>query len=79
MGTLALKGRDKLTLITSPGISSFGLWVEQLIAESTGKDGKGIIPVAGEPLTESAHYGDDRLFIFLRLQDDDNSEIDNGV
>ena len=79
MGTLALKGRDKLTLITSPGISSFGLWVEQLIAESTGKDGKGLIPVAGEPLMEPAHYGDDRLFIFLRLQDDDNSEIDNGV
>jgi len=79
MGTLALRGRDKLTLITSPAISSFGLWVEQLIAESTGKEGKGIIPVAGEPLLEPAHYSDDRLFIYLRLEGDDNSAIDVAV
>ncbi len=79
MGTLALKGRDKLTLITSPAISSFGLWVEQLIAESTGKDGKGIIPVAGEPLMEPARYGNDRLFVCLRLQGDDNSKIDKAI
>jgi len=79
MGTLVLKGRDKLTLITSPAISSFGVWVEQLIAESTGKDGKGIIPVAGEPLIEPDRYGDDRLFVCLRLQDDDNSEIDTAI
>ena len=79
MGTLAAKGRDKLTLITSPAISSFGLWVEQLIAESTGKDGKGIIPIAGEPLIEPVFYGDDRLFICLRLQGDDNSEIDKAI
>ncbi|MQY81409.1 MAG: glucose-6-phosphate isomerase, partial [Dehalococcoidia bacterium] len=79
IGTLAVKGRDKLTLLTSPAISSFGLWVDQLIAESTGKDGKGIIPVAGEPLIEPARYGDDRLFVCLRLQDDDNSEIDTAI
>jgi len=79
MGTLAARGRDKLTLITSPATSSFGLWVEQLIAESTGKDGKGIIPVAGEPLTEPACYGNDRLFVYLRLQGDDNSEIDTAI
>ena len=76
IGTLALKGRDKLTLIASPAVSSFGLWVEQLIAESTGKEGKGIIPVAGEPLVEPTHYGKDRLFIYLRLEGDDNSALD---
>jgi glucose-6-phosphate isomerase len=79
MGILALQGRDKLTLVTSPGISSFGLWVEQLIAESTGKEGKGIIPVVGEPLMESADYGTDRLFVYLRLQNDDNLAIDTAV
>jgi len=79
MGTLALRGRDKLTLITSPSISSFGLWVEQLIAESTGKDGKGIIPIVGEPLVNPAHYGDDRMFIYLRLDEDDNSIIDAAL
>lgn len=79
MGTLARQGRDKLTLVTSPSISSFGLWLEQLIAESTGKDGKGIIPVAGEPLMDSAYYGDDRLFVYLRLEDDDNSAIDAAM
>lgn len=79
MGTLALKGRDKLTLITSPAISSFGLWVEQLIAESTGKEGKGIIPIVGEPLIEPARYGDDRLFVCLRLGGDDNSAVDKAI
>ncbi|MFC2007445.1 glucose-6-phosphate isomerase [Chloroflexota bacterium] len=79
MGTISLKGRDKLTLVTSPAIAGFGLWVEQLIAESTGKDGKGIIPVAGEPLMEPARYGDDRLFVCLRLHGDDNSEIDKTI
>ncbi len=76
IGTLARKGRDKLTLIASPAVSSFGLWVEQLIAESTGKEGKGIIPVAGEPLVEPTRYGKDRLFIYLRLEGDDNSTLD---
>lgn len=79
IGTLARKGRDKLTLITSPDIASFGLWVEQLIAESTGKEGKGIIPVVGEPLIDPGHYGDDRLFVCLRLRDDNNAEIDAVV
>ncbi len=79
MGTLARRGRDKLTLVTSPSINSFGLWVEQLIAESLGKDGKGIIPVAGEPLMDSTHYGDDRLFVHLRLEGDDTSAIDAAM
>ncbi len=79
IGTLAVRGRDKLTLVTSPAISSFLLWMEQLIAESTGKEGKGIIPVAGEPLMEPTRYGDDRLFVCLRLQGDDNSKMDKAI
>lgn len=79
IGTMALKGRDKLTLITSPSVRSFGLWVEQLIAESTGKEGKGIIPVAGEPLAPPGRYGNDRFFVYLRLRTDDNSAIDAAV
>ena len=78
-GILTLKRRDKLTLVTSPAIKSFGLWVEQLIAESLGKEGKGIIPVMGEPLVEPAHYGDDRLFVGLRLAGDDNSVLDTAL
>jgi glucose-6-phosphate isomerase/transaldolase/glucose-6-phosphate isomerase len=79
IGTLALKGRDKLTLVASPAIKSFGLWVEQLIAESTGKEGKGIIPIDGEPLLKPDQYGKDRLFAYLRLAGDDNSAIDTGI
>ena len=77
MGVLASKGgRNKLTLVTSPSISSFGLWVEQLIAESTGKEGTGIVPMAGEPLAAPEYYGNDRLFVYLRLEGDDNTATD---
>ena len=76
MGTLAQRGRDKLTLVASPSIDSFGLWVEQLIAESTGKEGKGIVPVAGEPMLEPESYGEDRLFVYLRLGGDENDASD---
>jgi len=79
MGTLASSGLDKLTLFTSPSIGSFGLWVEQLVAESTGKDGKGIVPVTGEPFVEPVRYGDDRLFVCLRVSQDDNSVIDTVI
>jgi glucose-6-phosphate isomerase len=65
LGTLANAGRDKLTLSTSDEISSLGLWIEQLIAESTGKEGKGIIPIAGEPLAGPEVYGSDRLFVHI--------------
>ena len=71
IGTLALAGRDKLTIITSPGIASFGNWVEQLIAESTGKEGKGILPVVGEPVGLPGVYGDDRVFVYLKMVGDD--------
>jgi len=79
MGTLAQHGRDKLTLVTSPTINSFGLWVEQLIAESTGKKGKGIIPIADEPLAGPDDYRNDRLFIYLRLEGDKNAATDGAM
>ncbi len=67
LGTLARAGRDKLTLIASPEISGMGAWLEQLLAESTGKDGKGLIPVEGESLGPRGVYGEDRVFLHLRL------------
>ena len=70
MGRLALQGRNKVTLIASPKISTFGYWVEQLIAESTGKEGKGIVPIEGEPVGKPAVYGDDRLFVNIRMEAD---------
>ncbi|MFU8771055.1 MAG: glucose-6-phosphate isomerase [Anaerolineales bacterium] len=70
LGELAKDGRDKLTLIASNNIASFADWAEQLIAESTGKDGKGIIPVVGESLGSADVYGSDRLFVYLRLKSD---------
>ena len=70
MGHLAMAGIDKLTLLTSPQIGSLGAWIEQLVAESTGKHGKGILPVAGAPLTSAEHYGRDRLFVCLRVGND---------
>jgi transaldolase / glucose-6-phosphate isomerase len=77
MGELAAQGRDKATFVVSEPISSFGLWVEQLIAESTGKHGKGILPVAGEPLGDPDVYGDDRVFAYLR--DPDNADPDTDA
>ena len=65
IGALAVAGRDKLTLVTSGAISSVGLWIEQLIAESTGKEGKGIVPVAGEQLGAPEDYGKDRVFFYV--------------
>ena len=67
MGVLATRGRDKVTLIASPGIQDLGAWLEQLLAESTGKQGKGLIPVDREPLGAPRVYGGDRLFVYLRL------------
>jgi len=70
LGILAQEGRDKLTLVTSREISSFGNWVEQLIAESTGKEGTGILPVVGENITTPDQYLNDRVFVYLKLEDD---------
>ncbi|MFI5273029.1 MAG: bifunctional transaldolase/phosoglucose isomerase [Ktedonobacterales bacterium] len=66
LGTLANIGRNKVTLVTSPPISTVGSWIEQLIAESTGKEGKGVLPVESEALGTPQVYGDDRLFVYLR-------------
>jgi transaldolase/glucose-6-phosphate isomerase len=67
LGVLARRGRDKVTLVASPAISDLGAWLEQLLAESTGKDGKGLIPVDREVVGPPAVYGSDRLFVYLRL------------
>jgi len=69
MAECALAGKDKLTIVTDEKLASLGLWIEQLIAESTGKEGKGIIPIAGEPLAVPASYGDDRLFVSISVRD----------
>ena len=73
LGSLALQGRDKLTLITPAPLDTLGLWIEQLIAESTGKEGKGILPVAGEPPLPVSAYGKDRLFVSVRMKNSNNS------
>jgi len=70
IGEAAIAGRDKLTILTSPRLVSFGDWAEQLIAESTGKAGRGIVPVVGEPIGEADAYGDDRYFVFITLAGD---------
>jgi transaldolase/glucose-6-phosphate isomerase len=74
MGELAKAGRDKVTLIISPPVASFGDWLEQLIAESTGKEGKGILPVVGEDREAPDMYGEDRLFVHLCLEGDTTSD-----
>jgi len=79
IGELARLKRDKLTFIVSPPIESFGLWVEQLIAESTGKQGRGILPVAGEPLGTPEEYGNDRVFVYLRNPDEPREDLDEVV
>jgi len=74
LGELAKIGRDKVTFILSPKIASFGEWVEQLIAESTGKSNKGILPVVGEPPGPVSVYGSDRLFVFIQLDGEESYE-----
>ena len=79
MGELAKQGKDKITIIASPQISPFPVWVEQLIAESTGKEDKGILPDVDEPIGSPEVYHKDRVFAYLRLKDDDNSSLDAAV
>ena len=79
LGVAANQGRDKLTIITSPGIFDLGAWLEQLIAESPGKNGKGIIPVDRERLAKPAAYGNDRVFAYLRLASKPNKAQDTAV
>ncbi len=79
MSMLAKAGRDKVTVITSPALSTFGLWAEQLLAESTGKEGTGLIPVAQEPVLAPTAYGADRFFVYLCLKGDRNGRLDRQV
>ena len=79
LGTAANQGIDKLTLVASPGVYDLGAWLEQLVAESTGKEGKGIIPVDRESLAGPEAYGDDRLFVYLRLEEGPDAGQDAAV
>ena len=79
LGALALQDRDKLTVVVDPPIASFGLWVEQLVAESLGKKGMGIVPVTDEPVGEPEVYGEDRVFGYLRDNADPATELGEAV
>ena len=80
LGTLAKKfHRDKVTLVTSPPIGDLGAWLEQLIAESTGKLGKGLVPIDGEDLGPPSTYGNDRVFVYVRLEAAPSIEQDAGI
>jgi transaldolase/glucose-6-phosphate isomerase len=79
LGVAGQSGRDKITIIASPDIVDFGAWLEQLLAESTGKQGKGLIPVDAEPLGSAEVYGNDRLFVYLRLSNAANAKQDDAV
>jgi len=79
MGLAGLEGRDKVTILSSKRIADFGAWAEQLIAESTGKEGKGLIPIDGEPLGEPSSYGHDRFFIDIRTEGEDDAAHDDKL
>ncbi|HEY0657723.1 MAG TPA: bifunctional transaldolase/phosoglucose isomerase [Pyrinomonadaceae bacterium] len=79
LGVCQTHGRDKLTIFTSPEIYDLGAWLEQLIAESTGKNGVSIIPVDREPLLQAEDYGDDRIFAYLKLKDSGDTNLDEKV
>ncbi|MGQ0568285.1 MAG: bifunctional transaldolase/phosoglucose isomerase [Armatimonadota bacterium] len=79
LGELTLAGRDKITFFVSPSLDGLPLWIEQLIAESTGKDGKGIIPVVDEPVVPPEHYGSDRFFVYVKLLGDETHDLDARV
>jgi transaldolase/glucose-6-phosphate isomerase len=79
MGELAKHHRDKVTFLMPESISTFGMWLEQLLAESTGKEGTGLLPVAGEPIGTPSVYGKDRLFAYLRLQEETDRAFENGI
>ena len=78
MGAAARAGRDKLTLVVPAALEPFGLWVEQLVAESTGKNGAGVVPIAGEPFAGPQAYGRDRLFVRLRLHGSYDEKMRDG-
>jgi transaldolase/glucose-6-phosphate isomerase len=79
LAALAIQGRDKLTMVVDEPIASFGLWIEQLVAESLGKQGKGIVPVTDEPVGAPGVYGRDRVFSYLRDNEDPSQALDDAV
>jgi transaldolase/glucose-6-phosphate isomerase len=79
LGEAGLRGRDKITFVISPAIATFADWAEQLVAESTGKEGKGLIPVAGEALGDPAGYGPDRLFVQIKMLSDADEATENAL
>ena len=79
LGALANQKRDKVTILASPPVATLGYWLEQLLAESTGKEGKGILPVEGEPLGAPQSYGDDRVFVYLRTDDEVDETQESAV
>ena len=79
LGICQRRGHDKVTIVASKGIADFGAWLEQLLAESTGKLSKGIVPVDGEPLGASRVYGNDRVFAYLLLADDQDAEQERAI
>ncbi|TFV40857.1 bifunctional transaldolase/phosoglucose isomerase [Bradyrhizobium frederickii] len=79
MGLAGLEGRDKVTILASKKIADFGAWAEQLIAESTGKEGKGLIPIEGEPLGDPSVYGNDRFFIDIRIEGEADAAHDSKL
>src|SRR5262249_10973926 len=79
LGVLASRGRDKVTLVASPDIGDLGAWLEQLLAESTGKAGTGLIPIDGETPGAPDVYGDDRVFVYLRLESAPDAAQDRAI
>jgi len=79
LASLTALGRNKLTLVIPPPLSTLGLWIEHLLAESTGKEGKGVIPIAGEPPSSPEVYGDDRVFVYIHLESAKNAEMESKL
>jgi transaldolase/glucose-6-phosphate isomerase len=79
LGTLAMRGRNKVTIVTSPALRSLGAWLEQLLAESTGKESKGLVPIDDEALGSPEVYGKDRVFVYVRLRSAPDPEQDGAV
>jgi len=79
LGELARRGRDKVTFLVPQAIAPLGMWLEQLLAESTGKEGTGLLPVAGEPVGDPSVYGDDRFFVYFRLEEEEDQKLAHGV
>jgi transaldolase / glucose-6-phosphate isomerase len=79
MAALGVRGKDKLTIVASPAISAFATWVEHILAESTGKEGRSLLPVVAGPIGRAADYSSDRLFVYLRLEGDSNEALDESL